>query len=217
MKEKLIVIIDYNLGNLFSVKHACDHVGLNTVTSNDVELINKADALILPGVGAFGEAMNNINELDIKESIVNRAKEGVPLLGVCLGLQLLFEESEEFGHQEGLGLLAGSVKRLPSSSSDGQKFKVPQISWNTIHGESKPWSSTILNSVDDGEYFYFVHSYYVSPSDESEILCTTEYAGIKYCSGIMKNNIIAVQFHPEKSGEKGISVYRNWAIQNDLI
>ncbi|MBD78435.1 MAG: imidazole glycerol phosphate synthase subunit HisH [Crocinitomicaceae bacterium] len=217
MKEKLTVIIDYNLGNLFSVKHACDHVGLNTVTSNDIDLIKKADALILPGVGAFGEAMNNIDQLNIRDAIIERTQAGIPLLGVCLGLQLLFDESEEFGHQKGLGLLAGKVKKLPGRSSDGKKFKVPQIAWNSIHATENLWEKSALNSVKDGEYFYFVHSYYVAPENDSEILCTTQYAGMKYCSGVMKNNIIAFQFHPEKSGEKGISIYRNWAEQNDLL
>ncbi|MCB0482522.1 MAG: imidazole glycerol phosphate synthase subunit HisH [Flavobacteriales bacterium] len=217
MKEKLTVIIDYKLGNLFSVKHACDHVGLRVITSNDVEVIRKADALILPGVGAFGEAMNNINQLNLQPIIKERVEAGVPLLGVCLGLQLLFEESEEFGNQLGLGLLAGTVKKLPNVSEGGEKFKVPQISWNTVHTERVPWKDTILDSVTEGEYFYFVHSYYVSPKNDSEILCSTNYAGLKYCSGVMKNNIIAVQFHPEKSGEKGISLYRNWAKQNDLL
>lgn len=217
MNNKLTVIIDYNLGNLFSVKHACDYVGLKTVTSNDLDTILKADAFILPGVGAFGEAMRNIEQLNIREAIMERVQTGVPLLGVCLGLQLLFEESEEFGHQKGLGLLKGKVQKLPSILPNGEKFKVPQIAWNKVYQRSIPWQGTILDSVDSEEYFYFVHSFYVLPADETEILCTTRYGGIEYCSGVMKNNIIAVQFHPEKSGEKGISIYRNWAFQNNLI
>jgi glutamine amidotransferase len=206
-----VVIIDYNAGNLFSVEHACLQVGLNTVVSSDKKVIEAAKAIILPGVGAFNDAMNNLKKLDLISPLKDKVGSGTPLLGVCLGLQLLFTESEEFGNHKGLDLVEGSILKFPNQIR-GNHIKVPQIGWNKIYANDKGnWDKSPLNKIPEGEFMYFVHSYYANPGNKSEITTLTEYEGIEYCSSILKNNIFATQFHPEKSAKWGIEVYKNWA------
>ncbi|MGZ3776608.1 MAG: imidazole glycerol phosphate synthase subunit HisH, partial [Mucilaginibacter sp.] len=195
---KKVTIIDYHLGNLFSVKQACDNIGLNSKISSLVEDVESADALILPGVGAFIEAMQNLEQLDIINPIKKAVAAGKPMFGVCLGLQLLFTESEEFGAGNGLDIIKGAIKKFPPMSN-GEKIKVPQIGWNKIYKLNQPWDTTPLKDVDENEYMYFVHSYYVQPTDDAVILTKTNYEGIEYCSAVKSNNIFATQFHPEKS------------------
>lgn len=215
MKKK-VVIIDYNLGNLFSVKQACDTIGINAKISSDKKDIEEADALILPGVGAFIEAMQNLRDLDLIDSIKASVNNGRPFFGVCLGLQLLFTKSEEFGSGNGLDLIPGLIKKFPASFNE-KKIKVPQIAWNKIYSDRQLWKNTPLFDIEEEEFMYFVHSYYVEPADQSCILTRTNYDGLEYCSGVLKDNIFATQFHPEKSAQKGISIYRNWATINNLI
>lgn len=211
--SKKIIIVDYGLGNLFSVQHAFSHLGVTTLVSSDKETILNADALVLPGVGAFGEAMHNLNELQLVEPIKNFIEGGKPFLGVCLGMQLLFTESEEFGNSNGLNIIPGKIRKFAHTGSNGIPAKVPQIAWNRI---SKPkdclvdWSNTILKYVEDGEYMYFVHSYYVEPENRENILSETNYEGFVYCSSVVKNNVFATQFHPEKSAIEGLKIYKNW-------
>ncbi|HAS47573.1 MAG TPA: imidazole glycerol phosphate synthase subunit HisH [Microscillaceae bacterium] len=206
-----VVIIDYNLNNLFSVKHACQHVGINARISADKNDIAKADALILPGVGAFGNAMQNLEKLDLIAPIIDSIQAQKPFLGICLGLQLLFEESDEFGHYKGLGVIPGQVQRFPGQTDTQQSLKVPFIGWNEVHTTSgKNWNNTPMMNTQDGEYMYFVHSNFVKPTAPEDILCVTKYKDFEYCSGIVKNNIFAVQFHPEKSAQKGLEIYQNW-------
>lgn len=214
--KKKVVIIDYNLGNLFSVKQACDTVGINAKISSSKEDIDNADALILPGVGAFIEAMENLENLGIINTIKDNVKGGKPIFGVCLGLQLLFSRSEEFGAGEGLNLISGTIKKIPSIIA-GQKVRVPQIAWNTVSPYKINWENTPLLDIANNEFMYFVHSYYVEPENESCVLTQTTYDGLNYCSGILENNVFATQFHPEKSAKKGISIYKNWAKLNNLI
>ena len=214
--EKKVVIIDYQLGNLFSVQQACDTVGMNAFISSNKEDILAADALILPGVGAFIEAMNNLKNLDLINPIKNKAKSGIPLLGICLGLQLLFTESEEFGSANGLDLIPGKIKKF-SGKMDGRKIKVPHIAWNQVYRCNQSWEETPLKNLNEYEFMHFVHSYYVKPDNVDCILTNTNYSGIEFCSAVMQNNIIATQFHPEKSTEKGLSIYKNWSIINNLI
>jgi glutamine amidotransferase len=214
--QKKVIIIDYHLGNLFSVKQACDTVGMMADISDNSEEILNADALILPGVGAFNEAMNNLSRLGLKETIMNKVSHGTPLFGVCLGQQLLFTESEEFGATKGLDIVSGVIKRFPEMHL-GEKIRVPHIAWNTIETAEQNWKSSPFNGLYESEYMYFVHSYYVVPSDNKVILSNTNYDGIQFCSSIQKNNVFATQFHPEKSGEKGISIYKNWATMNNLL
>lgn len=215
-KRKKVVIIDYHLGNLFSVKQACDTVGIDAKISSDKNEIELADALILPGVGAFIEAMKNLEELDLVQPIKEAVGKGKPLFGICLGLQLLFTRSEEFGSGNGLDLIPGIIRKFPAEY-DNKSLKVPQIQWNKINAYNNEWGSTALHDISDGEFMYFVHSYYVDPAEELEVLTKTNYGGLEYCSSILKNNIFAVQFHPEKSAAKGLSIYKNWATINKLI
>jgi glutamine amidotransferase len=213
---KNVVIIDYLLGNLFSVKQACETVGLNAKISSEREDVLNADALILPGVGAFIEAMDNLKKLKLDDAIIGKVKNETPLFGICLGQQLLFTESEEFGAGNGLNLIPGVIKRFPEVFEE-RKIKVPHIAWNTIYKNNQDWNKTPLNELENNDFMYFVHSYYVKPIDESCVLTKTNYDGIEFCSSINKNNIFATQFHPEKSAEKGTLIYKKWALINHLI
>lgn len=214
--KKKVVIIDYQLGNLFSVKQACDAVGMNSILSSDKNDIVNADALILPGVGAFKEAMINLEKFDLISAIKEQVNAGTPLFGICLGQQLLFSESEEFGAGKGLDLISGVIKKFPEQFEE-RKIKVPHISWNKIYKADQTWENTPLKDVENEGFMYFIHSYYTSPSDDSCIITKTNYDGIEFCSAVSKNNIFATQFHPEKSAEKGISIYKNWALTNNLL
>lgn len=213
---KNVVIIDYKLGNLFSVKQACDIVGLKSIISSKKEDILKADALILPGVGAFNEAMANLIDLGLDTAIKLKVNEGTPLFGVCLGLQLLFTESVEFGAGRGLNLIPGVIKKFPANFQNHQ-IKVPHISWNTIYMSSQNWDQTPLSNLNENEFMYFVHSYYVKPSDKNCVITKTNYDGIEFCSAVKSNNIFATQFHPEKSADKGLSIYKEWGLINNLL
>tara|TARA_B110000908_G_scaffold148110_1_gene180357 strand:+ start:59 stop:703 length:645 start_codon:yes stop_codon:yes gene_type:complete len=213
---KRVIIIDYKVGNLFSVKQACDSVGIKSKISSDLKEINSADGLILPGVGAFNEAMKNLNDLGISSVLKKRVGDKIPLFGVCLGLQLLFTESEEFGTGLGLDFIPGTIKKFPNSFK-GNKMKVPHVAWNTISRKNIEWEKTPFSNLTNDQYMYFVHSFYVDPSENSCVLSETNYNGKFFCSSLLVNNIFATQFHPEKSGEKGLKIYKNWAKINNLI
>jgi|TARA_Y100000389_G_scaffold102965_1_gene99820 glutamine amidotransferase len=214
--EKKVIIIDYQLGNLFSVKQACDTIGLNAVISISKDDILSADALILPGVGAFIEAMKNLENLDLINAIKSKVNSGTPIFGICLGLQLLFTKSEEFGSANGLDLIPGVIKKF-SGNLGGEKIKVPHIMWNQIYMSNKSWTETALRDLKDYEFMYFIHSYYVKPDNLDCILTNTNYSGKEFCSSVIHKNIFATQFHPEKSTDKGISIYKNWGLMNKLI
>jgi len=214
--RKKVVIIDYELGNLYSVKQACDVTGMNAVVSSVKKDIMAADALILPGVGAFIQAMNNLKKLDIIDAIKSKVISGTPLFGICLGLQLLFTKSEEFGSGEGLNLISGVIKKFPEELG-GKKIKVPHITWNQLIEVNTPFEKTPFKDLKNLEFMYFIHSYYAEPADDSLILTNTNYDGIEFCSSVKQNNIFATQFHPEKSANKGISIYENWAKINRLL
>jgi glutamine amidotransferase len=214
--KKNVIIIDYQLGNLFSVKQACDTVGINAKISSNREDILNADALILPGVGAFIEAMNNLKKFELDTAIQEKVKNGTPIFGICLGQQLLFTESEEFGAGKGLDLISGVIKRFPEEF-EGRRVKVPHIAWNTVYKSSQEWDTSALSELANNDFMYFIHSYFVKPSDDSCILTKTNYDDIEFCSSILKDNIFATQFHPEKSATKGISIYKNWALINNLL
>ena len=213
-KEDKVAIIDYNLGNLFSVYHACASLGYNPKITNQKADVIDADYLILPGVGAFGDAMDTLKRLDLVAPIKEYIATGKPFLGVCLGLQLLFTESEEFGNHKGLNIVEGVVHKFPSIDKMGNILKVPQIEWNQISLTDKTkWEKSPLNCCKNGDFMYFVHSYYVLPSNKSVVLSTTTY-GLEYCSSIISNNIFACQFHPEKSGQHGVEIYKSFFGQN---
>lgn len=214
--KKKVVIIDYQLGNLFSVKQACDTIGINAEISSNKEDVLNADALILPGVGAFIEAMINLKKFGLDVAIVEKVNSGTPIFGICLGLQLLFTESEEFGAGKGLDLISGVIKRFPKKLEE-RIMKVPHIAWNTIYKLQQDWDHSALSEIEENDFMYFIHSYYVKPTHDFCILTNTNYDGIEFCSSILKNNIFATQFHPEKSASKGISIYKNWALINNLM
>lgn len=205
-----IALIDYDSGNLFSVKNALEKIGCKDViiSMNRDEILN-SDAVILPGVGAFEKAMNNLKKNGLDEIIKEFINTGKPFMGICLGLQLLFTESEEFGLTKGLDIIKGKVKKFPDFI-DSRKIRVPQISWNKILKGNVNWEESELNGIANEEYFYFVHSFYVIPEDESLVLTLTNYEGFEYCSSIRYKNIFATQFHPEKSGEIGLQVFKNF-------
>lgn len=193
----MIAIIDYKLSNLFSVKNALEYLGLSAVITSDKKTILKADAAVLPGVGAYGDAMKNLKKLELINTIHDFIKSEKPFMGVCLGMQLLFNESEEFGCHKGLKIIAGTVKKFPDND------RVPQICWNTILPQDKKiWKKSPLRNMQPDDYVYFVHSYYVEPQDPTIVLAQTAYAGINYCSALMYKNVFATQFHPKKVGRK---------------
>jgi glutamine amidotransferase len=211
MKKK-VAIIDYGLGNLFSIRQACEKVGLDPVITADLHLIAEADGLILPGVGAFGDAMRGLQQNNLIDSLYNYVKTGKPFLGICLGMQLLFTESEEFGLHIGLDLIKGRIIKFPKKNSIGEIIRVPQIQWNQIYKNThEAWENSPLNNVNDGAYMHFVHSYYAVPENEDSVLSYSEYEGIRYASAVKKDNIIGIQYHPEKSGKQGIEIYQSWA------
>lgn len=215
MSEKnKVVIIDFGMGNLFSIKQACLCADLNPEITSDPDVISKANGLILPGVGAFGDAINTLKKLDLIVPITNYVKSGRPFMGICLGMQLLLTESLEFGRFGGLDLISGTVERIPDMEENGKKVKIPAVGWNKVFSseeDSAKWKSSPLCNVTNGEYMYFVHSYYVNPSDKSCVLSFTDYAGFKYASSIISKNVFACQYHPERSGKEGLKIYLEWA------
>jgi glutamine amidotransferase len=211
-----VAIVDLGMGNLHSVSLACGHVGLSSVRTTSPGDVASADAVILPGVGAFGAAMDALRHHGLVTALTSFVDSGRPLFGICLGMQLLLEESEEFGLHQGLGLVHGSVRRLPYDSANPQ-LKVPQVGWNAIFRRDETrradrWTDTPLASLADGEAMYFVHSYFAVPREGEVVLSTTTYGGLTYCSSLLRGNVFGCQFHPERSGARGLDIYRNWAL-----
>lgn len=204
-----VAIIDYGNSNLFSVEHACRKTGALPLITNLPEEILKADGVILPGVGAFNDAMKNLKSLKLIDPLHEVIKMGKPFMGICLGMQLLFTESEEFGFSQGLNVIEGSIKRFPNKIKNS-KIRVPHISWNQLNKVENNWVDTPLVDLSNGEFMYFVHSFYVPLNTKATILTETNYSGIRFCSSLIKNNIFACQFHPEKSGEAGLVIYKSW-------
>lgn len=200
----MIAIVDYDMGNLRSVEKAFLKLGLEAkVTRSPKEILNSSH-VVLPGVGAFKDCMRNLDQYGLIDPLLKSIEAGKPFLGICLGLQLLFEESSEFGVHKGLGVLKGRVVRFPSAGAEG--LKVPHMGWNSIN---KKKESPLMNGIPEGEYFYFVHSYYAAPEDAGATLTTTDY-GLEFVSSIAKDNITACQFHPEKSQKAGLRVLKNF-------
>ncbi len=203
----MIAIIDYGMGNLRSVQKGFEKVGYEAVITSDPKVVLVADRVVLPGVGAFPDCMRNLEQGGFVEPILKVLNDGRPFLGICLGLQLLFTESEEFGVHKGLDVIPGRVVRFPEGmTEDEEELKVPHMGWNQVSIKRCP---PVFNGISEGTNFYFVHSYYVQPEDPSVIATTTNY-GIEFCSSIWKDNIVATQFHPEKSQEKGLAILRNF-------
>jgi len=193
-----IVIVDYGMGNLFSIYNALDYVRGNPKIVRDPDGLDDADGIVVPGVGAFGSCMSQLSRFE--SSLLKSFREGVPMLGICVGMQVLFEESEESPGAKGLGWIDGKVVHLP----DG--VMIPQMGWNDL-SIKRPME--MLDGISDGDMFYFVHSYYGLPKDRSVIAATTEY-GVEVTAAVSKDNLFATQFHPEKSGAKGLRILENF-------
>jgi glutamine amidotransferase len=204
----MIAIIDYGIGNLRSVEKAFQHVGGDARLTSDPAVVRAAHGVVVPGVGAFGACALGLRNGGFEALVLEAAQSGKPLLGICVGMQLLFESSEEMGQHAGLGLLPGHVLRFRDGIGDetGQRLKVPQIGWNQLwHGGSDP----LLAGVASGSFAYFVHSYYCAPAEPSDVVAVTDY-GIDYASIVRRDNLWGVQFHPEKSHTVGLQILRNF-------
>jgi glutamine amidotransferase len=199
----MIAIIDYEMGNLRSVQKAFERVGHAAVVTSDPAVLADAQKIVLPGVGAFRDAISSLRARKLIEPIQSAIEGGKPFLGICLGLQLLFDKSYEDGEYEGLGIIPGEVVRF----SVPPGFKVPHMGWNQVQFHQRP---DIYRGIDEGAHFYFVHSYYVAPRDASVIATETEYAQ-PFCSSVCRENLFAVQFHPEKSQAAGLRLLNNFA------
>lgn len=197
---KKIAIIDYGMGNLRSVQKAFEFIGVKPLITSKVEEIESSDAIVLPGVGAFPDAMENLSKLGLDKVVVNEAQKGKPLMGICLGMQLLFEESEEVRITKGLGLIEGRVKKFQVD------LKIPQIGWNNLIISKQ---CAVLKDTKEGEYVYFVHSYYADLKNEENLNAYCNY-GVKVPAVVSRGNIFGLQFHPEKSGEVGIKMLKNF-------
>jgi len=206
----VIAIIDYGMGNLRSVQKGFEKVGADAVVTADPRVVLEADKIVLPGVGAFSDCMRNLEQAGFVEPILKVISDGRPFLGICVGMQLLFSDSVEFGLYRGLDLIPGHVLRFPEGMREGaEDLKVPHMGWNQLNFKRKP---AVFEGIDEGTNVYFVHSYYVKPDDNAIIATTTSY-GIEFCSAIWKDNIVATQFHPEKSQHAGLRILKNFASQ----
>ena len=201
--DSRIVIVDYGMGNLRNVQKGFERVGFGAKVTRNKREIENASALVLPGVGAFRDCMENLDRYGLSDLIRLSVEKGKPYLGICLGFQILFSTSEEFGSHRGLDLVQGRVVRFQPDS----EHKVPHMGWNTL---SKKKQAPVLEGIEDGDFFYFVHSYYVIPEDSTWVATETEY-GIPFTSSIWKENIFACQFHPEKSQRKGLRLLEAFA------
>ena len=199
-----IAIVDYNMGNLASVQNAFAKLGEETVVESNPDKFKDYDKLILPGVGAFGDAMEHLRERNMIEALRKYASSGKYMLGICLGMQLLFESSEEFGEHEGLGLIKGHVKAFDTSKFS-EPLKVPHMGWNRMFTNEHP----LFNNLDENHYLYFVHTYHVTCDDEKDIIGRTNY-GYEFTSAVAHNNIMGIQPHPEKSHENGLKILKNF-------
>jgi len=197
-----VLIIDYEMGNLKSVEKAVEKVGAQPLVSSKPENLKEADKVILPGVGAFRDCINNLKKYNFSEAIKEYIKTGKPFLGICLGMHVLFEKSYEFGEHRGLGLIEGEVVKFENLGN----LPIPHMGWNSIIIKK---NSKILDNIKNGDFFYFAHSYYVTPKNSIDILTATDY-GIEFTSSINKENIFGVQFHPEKSQNKGLQILKNF-------
>jgi glutamine amidotransferase len=203
----MITIIDYGMGNLRSVQKGFEKVGYAARVTSDPADVERAEKLVLPGVGAFKDCMDNLRQGGFIDPILRHVESGRPFLGICLGLQLLFTESEEFGRHQGLNIIPGKVVRFPAGMREGgEELKVPHMGWNQIEIRRQ---APIFKRVESGASVYFVHSYYVLPDDPQAVATVTEY-GVSFCSSIWRDNVMATQFHPEKSQQVGLRILKNF-------
>lgn len=212
MSKPKVTLIDYGVGNLLSVQRGLEHCGAEVVLTSDPEAVIAASRVVLPGVGAFANAMLALEERNLVSAIQELAKCGTPLLGICLGMQLLLDESEEFGRTSGLGLIPGRVVPIPSTTASGEAQKIPHIGWNGLFPPEGrlDWRASVLTDNAPGEATYFVHSFMSVPADPAHRVADCVYGGHHIAAVIAKDQITACQFHPEKSGEVGLKILRRF-------
>ena len=198
----MIAIVDYDAGNLKSVEKALIYIGEKPLVTDDSEVILSADKIILPGVGAFGEAMDKLKARGLVDTLRKAVEKGIPLLGICLGMQLLFDGSDESEGVEGLSILPGKITRIPANGVD----KIPHMGWNSLEF---PKQSKLFDGINEGAFVYFVHSYYLQADNEEDVAATTEYITHIHAA-VESSNVFGCQFHPEKSGEVGLSILKNF-------
>ena len=207
-----VVVVDYGMGNLLSVQRGLEYCGASVTVSADHKVILEASKVVLPGVGAFIDGMSELNRQGLTETLKEVANKGVPLLGICLGMQMLLEESEEFGNSKGLGLISGNVIAIPMTTISGEPQKIPHIGWNALvtPEEKNSWIGSLLKDIEPGEAGYFDHSYMASPSNLEHHIANCIYGGRSISAVIGNKNVFGCQFHPEKSGEVGLTILRNF-------
>jgi len=212
MNTPEVTIIDYGVGNLLSVQRGLEYCGAKVLLTSNPELILASKSVVLPGVGAFPNAMQALKKLKLIGVIQELDKLGTPLLAICLGMQLLMDQSDEFGDTDGLGLIPGRVVAVPVKTTSGDFQKIPHIGWSSLHpsGESENWKETLMQGNQPGDAAYFVHSFMAQPSNESNQVAHTLYGGHRISAVISKNQITGCQFHPEKSGEVGLKILRKF-------
>ena len=216
--KKEVTIIDYGMGNLFNVVRAFERLGCTLNITNDYNKIMKSDRLLLPGVGAFEDGISDLKDNGLYNAIKEFVQTGRPLFGICLGMQLLMTFSEENGIHDGLDLIKGKVVRFSDTNADSNNYKIPQMGWNALQPPNKIengtgkifWKDSILNNLEENPYMYFVHSYFVVPEDNKICIAETAYGKDLFCSVFQKDQIIGCQFHPERSGEEGLKIIRNF-------
>lgn len=207
-----VTIIDYGVGNLLSVKRAFEYCGAEVTLTDSIEVIQKAERLILPGVGAFADGMAGLKDRNLIEAIKSYALQNRPFMGICLGMQMMLEVGEEFGLHAGLGIVSGRVIPIPDKGLDGVKHKIPHIGWAELTPTTREqiWDNTILDSISHGESVYFVHSFMAMPCRQEHSLASYFYNGNEICAVIKAGNLYGCQFHPEKSGNVGMSIIKNF-------
>ena len=206
----MIAIINYEMGNLRSVQKGFETVGHHAVVTRDPVVIDRATHVVLPGVGAFGDCVNNLERFGLVEPLRRTIAQGKPFLGICLGLQVLFSESEEFGVHRGLNVFRGKVKRFPAKAAQVSSLKIPHMGWNTIQVKR---SMPLLDGIGSEAHVYFVHSYYVEP-EEADVICTETRYGVPFVSSVTRGKVFACQFHPEKSQKVGLQLLKNFGEWN---
>ncbi|MDT8440223.1 MAG: imidazole glycerol phosphate synthase subunit HisH [Desulfuromonadales bacterium] len=205
----MITIVDYEMGNLRSVTKAFESLGCAVRVSREPADLRGTDKIVLPGVGAFRDCIRNLHDGGFVEPLQEHVAAGRPLLGICVGMQMLFDASEEFGHHQGLGLIPGRVTRFPADMVDnGEKLKVPHMGWNSLHIRR---ASPLLAGIADGSYVYFVHSYFCQTDNEDDIAASCRYGDVDFCASVWRGNILATQFHPEKSQAIGLQIFENFS------
>jgi glutamine amidotransferase len=201
----MIAIVDYGVGNLRSVQKALERVGARAAVTSEAQALDEAQGVVLPGVGAFGDGMDQLRARDLVVPVLRQVERHKPLLGICLGMQLLFEESEEMGTHQGLGLLQGRVLRFPEG-----ELKVPHIGWNQLQMAGSGPEMALLEGIDGGSHAYFVHSYYAAPEEPGDVLATTDY-GLPFAAVVGRGSVFGAQFHPEKSQDVGLRMLENFS------